>query len=120
MKPAIGALTAVVLAAFGALSWSAPAPQPPSPAPTGALPPGPTSLTGAMGITVYNNEVYLVREGAATKIDTNTIPAGHMMTLDGRLEPLPPGIKLPGAPAADADEAKPRPRNRQPATPSRP
>jgi hypothetical protein len=109
MKTAIGALTAVVLAVLGALQWSAA--QSANPVPTGALPPGPTSLTASIGITVYNNTVYLIREGAVTKIDTTSIPAGHMMTLDGRLEPLPPGIKLPGAVAPDADP-DPRPRGR--------
>ncbi|HYF34477.1 MAG TPA: hypothetical protein VD994_04235 [Prosthecobacter sp.] len=110
MKSAISALTLVFLAVFGMFTWLTA--QTPAPQPTGVLPPGPTSLTGSIGITVYNNEIYLVREGAASKIDTTTIPAGHMMTLDGRLEPLPPGVKLPGAQAPDADEAKPRPGTR--------
>lgn len=106
MKTIPWALATAALAVACLISW-APAQ---APAPTGSLPPGPTSLSGSIGITVYNNIVYLVREGAVSKIDATTIPPGHMMTLDGRLEPLPPGIKLPGAEIPEADENRPRPR----------
>jgi hypothetical protein len=42
-------------------------------------------------------------------VDASTIPSGHMMTLDGRIEPLPPGIRLPDATAPETTEPAPRP-----------
>jgi hypothetical protein len=97
-------LAASLLAALG---WSAA--QPPQPTPAGVVPPGPSSLSGSIGFTVYNNVIYLIREGAAVKVDASTIPSGHMMTLDGRIEPLPPGIRLPDATAPETTEPAPRP-----------
>src|SRR5687768_15930384 len=95
-------LAAIVSASLGLVTWAGA--QTPAPAPTGTVPPGPTSVTGSIGVTVYNGVVYLIREGAVTKIDAANIPAGHMMTLDGRLEPLPPGVKLPGTALPEAEE----------------
>lgn len=121
---------AVSLAAFSFLTWSGaqtPNPANPNPpaigggpnpvvpavdSPAGAPPPGATSVNGSIGITIYDNVVYLIREGGATRLDTATIPPGHMMTLDGRLAPLPPGIKLPGAKLPDSVRPEPKPRLR--------
>ncbi|MDZ4286821.1 MAG: hypothetical protein U0984_02620 [Prosthecobacter sp.] len=130
MKTRNGTLMAVALAALSFLTWSiAQTPNPASPAPpgapadaspsapaaetpAGAPPPGATSVTGSIGIAVYNNIVYLIREGGATRLDAAAIPPGHMMTLDGRLAPLPPGIKLPGADLPATVDPRPAPKPR--------
>jgi hypothetical protein len=105
MKTISRTVTGTVLAVLCLLAWSAA--QTPRPLPT-ALPPGPSSLSGSIGFTVYDNVIFLIREGSATRIDPAAIPPGHMMTLDGRLEPLPPGIQLPGFDAAASDAPQPR------------
>lgn len=118
---------AVALAALSLLTFAqTPSPANPAPpgsavdaspsapaaeAPAGAPLPGATSVTGSIGITVYNNIIYLIREGGATRLDPATIP-GHMMTLDGRLAPLPPGIKLPGADLPATVDPRPAPKPR--------
>jgi hypothetical protein len=71
----------------------APAAETPAIAPT----PGGTSVAGTVGLTIYNNAIYLVRDTGVTLLDASTIPAGHMMTLDGRVVPLPAGTKFPQA-----------------------
>lgn len=115
MKTRNGTLIVVSLAALSFLTWSvAQTATPANPNPAGAPLPGGTSVAGSIGITIYNDVVYLVREGGATRLDAATIPPGHMMTLDGRLAPLPPGIKLPGAdlPATVDPRPAPKPRGR--------
>lgn len=78
-----------------------------APAPTAVPAPGGTSLDETVGLTLYNNVVYLVRDNGATRLDTTTIPAGHMMTLDGRIVPLPPAVQFPKATAPQGGAAPP-------------
>ena len=108
MKTLLKFLLTSVLTAASLAAWGEESQRPhDATAPTGLPSPG-ASVTGSIGITVYNGEVYLIREGGATKLDAATIPPGHMMTLDGRLVPLPPGTKLPGVEISQAEERSPK------------
>ncbi len=60
------------------------------------LPGGSGSAAEISGLTVVNDQVYLVAKGQATRVDPAAIPAGHMLTWDGKISTAPFGLSYVG------------------------
>lgn len=85
---------ATVCAVLSLMAWTNAQNPAPTPLPAGSPPASGTSVVGAIGLTVFNNAIYLVRDSGVIRVDAATIPSGYMLTLDGRILPLPPGINF--------------------------